>query len=241
MPEGPKAYIVAVLRQLPLSWRRGSFMTGLIVSIVTIALLVLGWRLDSISGVVMACSVGAITAFDILILFPYQLWKANVAEIKALKKRLAPRLRFLPKVRQEGEGGHYTAYVTVRNLSRAEKMRECRCEIVELKDAFGSIVERNIGLRTRGQQAQELGGRFNLDQQSEKDVPLFEVNQLEEPVGGFCVIAAGNKNIRLEYGGTYLALVRGYGDSGEPDEIVVRADSRAVTFEAVPGERSPKA
>jgi hypothetical protein len=86
---------------------------------------------------------------------------------------LSPRLQFAREIRKEGGGGRYWAYTTVRNTSLSEKMVNCRCEVVDLKDASGQVVQRNIGLGTTGQQAEHLGGRFNLDQGSETDIPFI--------------------------------------------------------------------
>jgi hypothetical protein len=97
---------------------------------------------------------------------------------------------------------------------------------MELRDASDDVVRRNIGLKPREQQAYERDGRFNLDQNSERDIRLFEYDPTEFAL---YVITAG-ENIKLEFG-TYTARVRGCGDTGEPDEITVRADCRA--FELV--------
>jgi hypothetical protein len=227
-----KAYIIALCRQAPLSWRRWSFIMSAGVSIATIFFLLLGWRLDAVSGTVTACGVSAIAVLDILVLFPYQLWKANTAEIKSLRNQLTPRLKFTREIRKEGGAGRYCAYMTVRNSSLSDKMTNCRCEIAVLEDASGQVVERNIGLRTKGQLPQELGGRFNLDQGSEKEIPLFILAQLEEPRPGLYVVTAGAQEMRLEYD-VYTARIRAYGDSGQPDEITVQVNCRAVTFELV--------
>jgi hypothetical protein len=106
------------------------------------------------------------------------------------------------------------------------KISNCHCEIIELRDAFDQVVGRNIRLKDRRQQAQETDGRFNLGQNAKTDIPLFEYDPTEFALH---VISAAEK-IRLEFG-TYTARVRGYGDSGEPDEITVRADCRTAAFE----------
>jgi hypothetical protein len=115
----------------------------------------------------------------------------------------------------------------VRNTSLATKLRDCRCEIVEVLNDHGEVA-RNIGLRTRGQEYQEKQGRFNLDQNSEKEIALFEMHSLAEPEPGFYIIAAERKNVKLDYGGIYTAIVRGYGDSGEPDETARSRPKRAA-------------
>jgi hypothetical protein len=161
----------------------------------------------------------------------YVLWSRERTERnKSDDKKLKGSLRFARAIRQEGDAGAYSAYATVQNTSLALKMTNCRCEIAELQDAHGQPIERNVGLRTRSQQEQESGGRFNLDQGSEKDIPVFELLQLQERPGpGLYIIGAGTNNIKLEFG-VYTARVRAYGDSGQPDEITIKVDCRASPF-----------
>ncbi len=64
-------------------------MIAIFVSIITIAFLLIGWRLDSVSNVVTAVGVSTIVTFDLIVYFPFQLWKANRKEIKSLKKGMA--------------------------------------------------------------------------------------------------------------------------------------------------------
>jgi hypothetical protein len=147
------------------------------------------------------------------------------------EQKINGSLKFARAIRKEGNGGHYSAYATVQNRSLALKMTNCRCEVVELRDASNEPIKRNISLGIRGEREGEVvGGRFELDQGSEKDIPLFAINQLEAT---FYMIGVGNQDITLAYGGIYTARVRGYGDGGQPDEITVRVDCRAVTFEVI--------
>jgi hypothetical protein len=85
----------------------------------------------------------------------------------------------------------------------------------------GDLVERNIGLIAKGQQDE----RFELDQNSEKEIPVFEVDQVEH-----CVYARGSAGkIRLHYD-SYTARIRGYGDTGKADEITLQLDIRVAGF-----------
>jgi hypothetical protein len=149
VPGEIKTYIVAVCRQFPDSWRRGSFVTGMVISIAAVALLLLGWRFDAVSIVVTACGISLVATFDVLIYFPFQLWKANMAKIKLLEDKIARRLEFVREIRQDGDSGHYFGNITVRNTSDAEKMQRCRCEIAELSH-YGEVIGRNIGLIPKG-------------------------------------------------------------------------------------------
>jgi hypothetical protein len=128
----------------------------------------------------------------------------------------------------EGEFGYYTAHVLVTNTSLTEKLKDCRCEILELRDGDGSLIQKNIGLRTRGQENKQVQGRFNLDQDSTKDIPIFEIDQSRND-NGLTIINANNWDINLEHG-IYTARIRAYGDTGPADEVTIRLDSRDCSF-----------
>jgi hypothetical protein len=130
-----------------------------------------------------------------------------------------------------GDFGHYRASLKVRNTSPTAKMSNCRCEIIELMNSEGEVIYEHIGLRTKNQESKETQGRFNLDQDSDKEIPIFDIDQSADP--GVTVINADGWDIALEHG-VYIAKVRGYGDSGKPDEITVRIDSRNCEFEIIP-------
>jgi hypothetical protein len=132
-------------------------------------------------------------------------------------------------IRREGDGGHYFAYATVKNTSMAAKLHNCYCEIVELRNDAGEVILRQFPLGPEGQEPTESGSRFSLDQGAKKDILLFEIDQLK---GNAFYIRAATEKINLGFG-VYTARVHGYGDSGQPDEITVRVDCRALTFELV--------
>jgi|GEM_PF-6559754 len=134
----------------------------------------------------------------------------------------------------DGDIGYYTAFVSVENTSPTIKLHDCRCEIIELRSGDGALIEKNIALRTRGQRNKEVQGRFNLDQGATKDLPIFEIDQSRDD--GVTVVNANDWDITLEHG-VYTASLRGYGDSGEADEITILLDSRDCDFRVV--ERRP--
>jgi hypothetical protein len=129
-----------------------------------------------------------------------------------------------------GDFGDYTAYVIVKNTSLTEKLHDCRCEIVELRNADGDVIETNVGLRTKGQETKEKQGRFNLDQDSTKNIPVFRLDQSDE--NGLSIVNANEWDLNYDHG-IYTARIRGYGDRGEPDEITVRIDSRTGDFQII--------
>ncbi|MGY4253634.1 hypothetical protein ACVI1L_000702 [Bradyrhizobium sp. USDA 4516] len=132
----------------------------------------------------------------------------------------------------DGDFGHYTAYLKVRNTSPTKKLNNCRCEIIELRHADGEIICNHVGLRTRNQANKSTQGRFNLDQGAEKYVPLFNIDQSCDDDGAFKVVSADDLEIHLEHG-IYVAQVRAYGDSGVADEVTVRLNTSNCRFEIV--------
>jgi hypothetical protein len=148
--------------------------------------------------------------------------RANVAE-----KKIKGNLKFSRKVQKEDEGGHYSVCVTVKNTSRSEKLQDCYCEIVELQNDAGDVIKRQFPLGPRIQERAKSGGRFGLDQGAAKDIPIFEIDQLRG--NSFYIIRAGTEKVSLGFG-VYTARVRGYGDSGQHDEITVHADFRTFAF-----------
>jgi hypothetical protein len=142
----------------------------------------------------------------------------------------ARQLAFVRDLEQpEGAFGFYTVLVAVENTSPTIKLHDCRCEILELRDENNRLIEKNIALRTRGQQNKEVQGRFYLDQAASKELPLFEVDQSKEEV---TVVNANGWDLTLDHG-IYTAVLRGYGDSGEPDEMTVQLNSENGEFKVI--------
>jgi hypothetical protein len=160
----------------------------------------------SISTDTMLLWCAAVSIIWGVIRSPYIVFDEEKRRADHAEKKLNGSLEFARAIRQEGDSGHYSAYVTVRNTSLATKFTNCRCEIVELRDDHDEIIGRNIGLRTRGQQVQETGGRFNLDQNSEKDVPIFVIDQSQGD--GLYLINAGSDDTKLYHGIYYGARTR---------------------------------
>jgi|SRR5271166_3241161 len=161
-----------------------------------------------------------------LVLGGYWVFDAEKKRSDGAEQKIKGSLKFERAIRKEGDGGHYTAYATVRNTSLAAKM-DCRCEIVELRDVTGGILRRNITLRSREQQpTQGSRGQFQLDQNAENDIPLFEIDQLDQAGFTLYVIGAFEK-IGLEYG-VYTARICAYGDRGKPDKITVQVNTRSI-------------
>lgn len=147
-----------------------------------------------------------------------------------IRKELeAAHLAFDRKLRRPaGDFGFYTAYLIVTNTSPTEKLLNCRCEIIELRDDEDALIETHIGLRTKNQADKNTQGRFNLDQGAEKEIPLFDINQgsADETLG---VINADGREFKFPYG-IYTAKIRAYGDRGIADELTVRLNTNNCEF-----------
>jgi hypothetical protein len=132
-------------------------------------------------------------------------------------------LEFGHPIRQEGEAGHYFGYLVVRNTSISEKMHNCRCEVTELAHSWGDTIKHNIGLTIRGQQDEY----FQLDQNAENEIPLFEIDQTGPEF--WVYLLGATEKIKLRYD-SYRARIRGYSDTGFAAEITVEFDPRRHGF-----------
>jgi hypothetical protein len=88
-----KRYVVECFRQAPLSWRKAAVVMTIVISVGLVAGLWLGWRLEAYPTAYFLLGTGAIAAFDVLAILPYQLYKANAAEIAQLKEQARPKLK----------------------------------------------------------------------------------------------------------------------------------------------------
>ena len=93
MAGGFKDYLGAVWGQALLSWRKGAVIMTALISIILVGGLYAGWQISAYPTWLFVAGTGAITAFDVLVIFPYQLWKTNTAKIIALEHRLAPKVK----------------------------------------------------------------------------------------------------------------------------------------------------
>lgn len=91
MPSDLRTYIAECFKQAPLSWRKGAVIMTALVSAGLVAALFLGWHLDAYPAWVFITGTAIIAAGDVLVFFPYQLWKANRAEISALKDQISAK------------------------------------------------------------------------------------------------------------------------------------------------------
>ena len=88
-----QAYLAAALGQAPQSWRKGAVITQILISLLLIGGLYLGWHFDAYPVHYFLVGTTAIAAFDVLVILPYQLWKADRKKIAELEDRLTPKIR----------------------------------------------------------------------------------------------------------------------------------------------------
>jgi hypothetical protein len=86
-----RTYIAECFKQAPQSWRKGAVVMTAIITVALFLALLIGWRLDAYPTAWFLVGTGAIAAFDVLVVLPYQLWKANRAEIGTLRGILGRR------------------------------------------------------------------------------------------------------------------------------------------------------
>jgi len=86
-----RTYIIECCRQGPLSWRKGAVIMMVLISLVLIGGLYLGWHFQAYPIAYFSIGTGAIAAFDVLAIFPYQLWKRDQKLISDLSAELDNR------------------------------------------------------------------------------------------------------------------------------------------------------
>src|SRR5262249_32934578 len=93
--------------EAPLAWRKGAIVMTVIVNLVMFGLIYLGWHLQAYPTTYFLIGTGIIALLDVLIIFPFKLWRANKAEIATLRGNYAGARRELWELREQG--------VTIRN------------------------------------------------------------------------------------------------------------------------------
>ena len=93
MEPGLSQYLSACWAQAAVSWRRGAVIMTVLISAALIGGLYLGWHLSAYPTSYFLIGTGAIAAFDVLAIFPYQLWKADTAKIAELENRQRAKLK----------------------------------------------------------------------------------------------------------------------------------------------------
>lgn len=182
----------------------------------------------------MAVWLSSIAVFAVVLFICAQI--INIRRGKHFEHKRAEFIRDLALPR--GDEGYYTAYVNVKNTNSTEKLKDVRCEIHKLISVDSGLIYNSIVLRTKDQDGMEVNGRFKIDQDSFKEIPVFYIDQSRDDDSGVRVISADKNDIHLPHG-TYLATLRCFGDEGPPDEITVCINTNTCEYVLV--ERPEKA
>ena len=97
-----KEYFIECCREAPHAWRKAAIMTTIVVNLVMLGLILLGWHLDAYPTAYFLVATGLLAALQVLIIFPFKLWKAQRNEIEALKGRHVGARKELWQLREEG-------------------------------------------------------------------------------------------------------------------------------------------
>jgi hypothetical protein len=85
MAAGFLRYVGECASEAPNAFRRGMLLATILANIVFAATLYLGWHLSAFTTFQIWTAAIAIAILEIILILPYRLWKANVAEIERLK------------------------------------------------------------------------------------------------------------------------------------------------------------
>jgi hypothetical protein len=97
-----KDYLIECAQEAPLAWRKGAVAMTVAINVAMLGLIYLGWHLQAYPISYFLIGTGIIALLDVLIIFPFKLWKANKAEIEALKGNYAGARKRLWELREEG-------------------------------------------------------------------------------------------------------------------------------------------
>jgi hypothetical protein len=93
MAVGFRDYVRECLGEVPGAYRRGMVAVTVIANIALIVALYLGWHLNAFTALQLVSAGVLFAALEVLIFFPYRLWKSNQAEIEKLTDQLTPKLK----------------------------------------------------------------------------------------------------------------------------------------------------
>jgi hypothetical protein len=102
MSNGFKEYFIECCREAPHAWRKAAIISTIIINLVMLGLIFLGWHLDAYPTAYFLGATGLLAVLQVLIIFPFKLWKAQRTEIDALKGRYAGARKELWQLREVG-------------------------------------------------------------------------------------------------------------------------------------------
>jgi hypothetical protein len=148
-----KNYIGACLAEAPNAFRRGIVAVTALANIALLVALLVGWHLQAITALQISTVAIVIAALEIVLILPYRLWKANVAEIASLENRLTPKLKLSFDMNDPGcvrpntkitAGPNQDIIATWYRIkveaSESINLAECRGRLTEVRGAGSNLL-----------------------------------------------------------------------------------------------------
>jgi hypothetical protein len=88
MAGGFGKYVAECLGEVPSAFRRGMIVVTIIANGLVVGALYLGWHLNTFTALQLVSAGVVFALLEVLIIFPYRLWKSNQAVIDDLRQRL---------------------------------------------------------------------------------------------------------------------------------------------------------
>jgi hypothetical protein len=126
-----KDYLIECLHEAPHAWRKGAIAMTVLINVALVGLVYLGWHLDAYPVSYFLIGTSAIALLDVLIIFPFKLWKANKAEIQRLNGNYSGARKRLWELREEGVKLRNDGILTRAAASWNEKFLKWHSEVLE--------------------------------------------------------------------------------------------------------------
>lgn len=81
-------YILECLTEAPSAFRRGTLLVTIIANAIIIGTVYLGRHYEAFTALQLATAAAALAALEMILIFPYRLWKANKTTIDDLNQKL---------------------------------------------------------------------------------------------------------------------------------------------------------
>jgi hypothetical protein len=156
MGGGFKDYLRECAAEAPNAFRRGMVLMTILANVAILAALYLGWHLNAFTSFQLATAAAATAGLEIIVFFPYRLWKANKARIAELEAELASSSVPGPdwKIRE------LFHHIQPDGLLENNKWQEVGADVLD-KLASGQLMA--WGRRVRSRPLQHIGTMFWAD------------------------------------------------------------------------------
>jgi hypothetical protein len=131
MPYRFRDYVLECVREAPLAWRKGAIAMTIIINLVIFGIIYLGWHLQAYPTTYFLIGTGVIALLDVLIIFPFKLWRANKVEIAALKGKYAGARKELWNLREQGVGIRNDGLTTGMVAPWSKKFEDWHAKVLE--------------------------------------------------------------------------------------------------------------